>query len=285
MAARPGDAGADDEHLRRLHAPGRRHLPGEETPEVLRRLDDRAVAGDVGHRRQRVHPLRARDARDGVHRQHGHLARRQPLEQLLVLRRPDEADQRRRPPSADRPRACRRPSADRLPDLQHHVRLGVERRGVRRDASRPPRRRCCQRTWPRRRRPPRPRPRSRACESCAPSRARPPRETREDRSPSGYPPSWPGSVQRRGPGLLQRLLQRSVAGGDLLRRLRRTETRGTPQTRASSATARGGALRGTRRGPRPSSIFCSGGAWRVQVAASGVPSAAPQRISTQSLGL
>src|SRR5450432_4232944 len=31
--------------------------------------------------------------------------------------------------------------------------------------------------------------------------------------------------------------------------------------------------------------FCSGGAWRAQVDASGVPSAAPQRVSTQSLGL
>ena len=30
----PGDARADDQHLRRLHAPGRRDLPGEEAAEV-----------------------------------------------------------------------------------------------------------------------------------------------------------------------------------------------------------------------------------------------------------
>ena len=88
------DARAEDQHLRRLHAPGRGHLPGEEAPEVVGRLDDRAVAGDVRHRRQRVQLLRARDARHGVHREHRHLARRQALDERLVLRRPDEADQR-----------------------------------------------------------------------------------------------------------------------------------------------------------------------------------------------
>ncbi len=128
----PGDARADDEHLRRLHPPGRRHLTGEEAPEVRGRLDDGAVAGDVGHRRQRVHPLRARDARDGVHRQHRHLARGQPLEQLLVLRRPDEADQRR-PFLEQLDLVLAAGDRDRLPHLQHHVRLGVERLCVRRD--------------------------------------------------------------------------------------------------------------------------------------------------------
>ena len=54
-----GDAGADDQHLGRRHAPGGRHLPGEEAAVEARGLDDRAIAGDVGHRRQRVHLLRA----------------------------------------------------------------------------------------------------------------------------------------------------------------------------------------------------------------------------------
>ena len=39
------------------------NLAGEEAAELMRRFDDRAVAGDVGHRAQRIHRLGARDAR------------------------------------------------------------------------------------------------------------------------------------------------------------------------------------------------------------------------------
>ena len=89
----PGDAGADDEHPGRGDLAGGRHLARDEAAEVLGGLDDRAVAGDVRHRAERVHLLRARDARHAVHGEHGRLARGELLEQLLVLRGPDEADE------------------------------------------------------------------------------------------------------------------------------------------------------------------------------------------------
>ena len=70
--------------------------------------------------------LRARDARDRVHRQHRRLARRQPLDERLVLRRPDEADQRRARLEQVRlvPAARQR---HRRPHLEHHVRLAPKR--------------------------------------------------------------------------------------------------------------------------------------------------------------
>ena len=67
----PGDAGADDEHPRRRGLAGRGDLAGEHAAERVGRLDHRAVAGDVGHRGQHVHRLRAGDARHGVQRQAG----------------------------------------------------------------------------------------------------------------------------------------------------------------------------------------------------------------------
>jgi seryl-tRNA(Sec) selenium transferase len=53
------DACADHQHLGRRHLAGGGHLAGKEAAEIVARLDHRAVAGDVGHRRQRVHLLRA----------------------------------------------------------------------------------------------------------------------------------------------------------------------------------------------------------------------------------
>ncbi len=88
-----GDAGADHQHLGRRHLAGGGDLPGEERPELLGRLDDRAVARDVGHRRQRVDLLGPADARDAVHRQHRRLAGGQAIDQGLVLGRVDERDQ------------------------------------------------------------------------------------------------------------------------------------------------------------------------------------------------
>ena len=52
---------------------GRGHLAGEEAAEEAGRLDDGAIAGDVRHRRQRVHLLRPRDARHRIDREHGAL--------------------------------------------------------------------------------------------------------------------------------------------------------------------------------------------------------------------
>ena len=69
--------------------------PVKKRPKCVRRLDDRAVAGDVGHRGQRVHLLRAAEMRGTLSMASTvDLARRELLHQLGVLRRPDEADQR-----------------------------------------------------------------------------------------------------------------------------------------------------------------------------------------------
>ena len=57
------------------------------------RLDDRPVAGDVRHRAQRVEFLGAGETGHAIHRQHGGLFRGQPLQQLRILRGPEEADQ------------------------------------------------------------------------------------------------------------------------------------------------------------------------------------------------
>jgi hypothetical protein len=87
-----GDAGADHQHLGRRDLAGGGDLAGEERTEALGGLDDRAVARDVGHRRQRVDLLGPADARDAVHRQDRGLARGQAIDQLAVLRRIQERD-------------------------------------------------------------------------------------------------------------------------------------------------------------------------------------------------
>ena len=62
--------------------------------EGIGRLDDGAVAADAGHRRQRVHLLRAaQGARQAVDGKHRGLFRGQLLHQVGILGRPDEADQ------------------------------------------------------------------------------------------------------------------------------------------------------------------------------------------------
>ena len=58
-----GDAGADDEDLGRRHLARGGDLAGEEAAEGVGGLDHGAVAGDVGHRGQRVHLLRAAQMR------------------------------------------------------------------------------------------------------------------------------------------------------------------------------------------------------------------------------
>ena len=61
---------------------------------MVRCLDHRAIAGDVGHRGERVELLRARDARHAVHRKHRRLFRCQLFQKLGVLSGPDEAHER-----------------------------------------------------------------------------------------------------------------------------------------------------------------------------------------------
>ena len=66
------DADAEHEHLGRRDRARRGHQHRVEARRVLGAEQRRLVAGDVGLRGQRVHRLRARDARDRLHREGGH---------------------------------------------------------------------------------------------------------------------------------------------------------------------------------------------------------------------
>ena len=91
----PGDTGARDEHLRGRHLAGGGDLAREEAAELVRRLDDGPIAGDVGHRAQDVHRLRPGDARYGIHRQRRHAAGRERGEQVGAQGRAEQADEGR----------------------------------------------------------------------------------------------------------------------------------------------------------------------------------------------
>ena len=69
MAARPATPAPMTSTFAGGHPAGRGHLAGEEAAVEARRLDHRAIAGDVRHRRQRVHLLGAGDARDLIDRE------------------------------------------------------------------------------------------------------------------------------------------------------------------------------------------------------------------------
>ena len=86
-------ARADDQDFRGRNLASSRDLTREKTPEMVRGLDHGPVAGDVGHGTQRVHFLRAGDARQAVDRQHIDIFGGQPLHEALVLGGPDKADQ------------------------------------------------------------------------------------------------------------------------------------------------------------------------------------------------
>src|SRR6185503_15859446 len=79
---------------------GRGDLSAEEAPEMMRGLDHRAVARDIGHRGQRVELLGAREARHAVHREHGELPCGERAHELGVLRRPEETHERAAGPHA-----------------------------------------------------------------------------------------------------------------------------------------------------------------------------------------
>ena len=66
----PGHPGTNHQHLGRGHFARRGDLPGEEAPEIAARLDHRAIAGDIGHRGQRVHLLGPADPGHHVHGNH-----------------------------------------------------------------------------------------------------------------------------------------------------------------------------------------------------------------------
>ena len=73
--------------------PGRGHQHREEAGEMLGREQRRLVAADRRLRRERVHRLRARDARDRLHRERDDAARREPLDALAVGERIEIGDQ------------------------------------------------------------------------------------------------------------------------------------------------------------------------------------------------
>ena len=104
--------------------------PVKKLPNRFARLDHRAIAGDVRHRRQRVHLLRAADARHLIHREHGDLARGERGDQRLVLRRIQERDQAR---ALAQLRDLRRSRAARtLSTMSARPRGGARRRSSRR---------------------------------------------------------------------------------------------------------------------------------------------------------
>ena len=67
-----GNTGSDDEDFSGRDFACGRYLAGEKAAEMLRRLDDRAIAGNVGHRAQAVHLLGARNSRNTVYCQCRH---------------------------------------------------------------------------------------------------------------------------------------------------------------------------------------------------------------------
>ena len=89
-----GHTGTDNQNLCRGHLARSGDLAGKEAAKVVARLDDRTITGDVGHRRQRVHLLRAADARHHVHCDHGRALVGGLLHQRLVGSRIEEGDQR-----------------------------------------------------------------------------------------------------------------------------------------------------------------------------------------------
>ncbi len=104
----------------------RRHLRQDASemrgPELYR-----VVAGQGRLARQRIHRLRARDARHALHREAGDLPVHQALDERRLLARVDEADQQR-------------PWLHRVDDIdvgrldgQHHVGVAQHRRAIRRD--------------------------------------------------------------------------------------------------------------------------------------------------------
>ena len=89
------DAGSEHEDARRGDRPRGRGQHGEELRQRVRRDDDGLVAGDVALRRQRVHRLRPRDARDRVHAEGGGPLGRQRAHGVRVRERLDGRDERR----------------------------------------------------------------------------------------------------------------------------------------------------------------------------------------------
>ena len=88
-----GDTGSDDHDLCRINASGGGDLAAEESREIVRRLDNRPITGDVCHRRKRVHFLSTRDSRDAVHAENGRFPFCEQIKNFAILGRPDKSDE------------------------------------------------------------------------------------------------------------------------------------------------------------------------------------------------
>ena len=89
-----GNAATDHQNLGGGDLAGGRHLGREHAAEGVGSLDDGAVAGDVGHRGEDIACLGLGErARDAVEAERGHLLGRQLGDEVLVLRRLEDANQ------------------------------------------------------------------------------------------------------------------------------------------------------------------------------------------------
>ena len=94
MACRARDARAQDEHARRGDGAGRRHEHRKEPRERGRRHEHGLVAGRGRLRREHVHHLRDRRARDHVDRDRRDLARGEGAHEVVLDEREEERDER-----------------------------------------------------------------------------------------------------------------------------------------------------------------------------------------------
>ena len=124
-----GNACADDEHFGRAHHAGRRHQHRKISIQFHRTQEHALVAGDVRHRRQCVHGLRARRPRDGIGRKGGDLSRGERTNGVEVSEGHQRAD-------IDRPRlhpACfiaSGRSEGRRTNFQDEIRAAEESSGI-----------------------------------------------------------------------------------------------------------------------------------------------------------
>ena len=118
-----GDARADHQHGRRADGAGRRGQHREELVERGRADQHGLVAGDRGLRGQRVHGLRARDARYELHREAGDAPLLQCAHQRrLVVGREEPGDHRTRLQLRDLARVKRLHGEQEIGGREHGIR-------------------------------------------------------------------------------------------------------------------------------------------------------------------
>jgi hypothetical protein len=88
-----GDTGAEHEDARRRDRPRRGHQEGKQLRHAVGADQRSLVARDGRLGGQRIHRLRARDARDRLHRERDHAVPLEPLNAFPIGQRLEEADQ------------------------------------------------------------------------------------------------------------------------------------------------------------------------------------------------